>query len=308
MHDQQHSDAQDGQPGKPAPGTGIFARLGRYTAAAVMVAGLSVPSAAHASSSAYADTVLSTPGLQHYLRLGDSGQVVDPYGAGRRVTDLGPAARTCSVDASHYAEQVTLGHPGALTGDADTAAGFDGATADRVWGSHIFVECGVPGPAQDSPFTMEAWVKAGRLDRHSRRIFSRETNFAGTLVAARTDGLVFSRYIKAHDEYVWERETKRYRVIHVAARWNTLKAPVAADTWVHVVGAYDGRTMRLIVIGKLAGEIPSTVPVTTNTWLYIGAGYNGYLEWDGLIDEAATYNQGLTVAQAAAHYTAGGGE
>ncbi|HEY4099178.1 MAG TPA: LamG domain-containing protein [Baekduia sp.] len=258
---------------------------------------LAGPAPAQAGTpSRYAAAVEATPGLQHYLRLGDSGAVA---------TDLGPATRFCHTGPSRYGAQVTLGLPGALPGDPDTAAGFDGATPDGVWGSSIRVACGpVPDWGQYDPFTMEAWIRPGRLDGNSRRILAREDANGGTIVAARSDGLVFSRFIKAHDVYVWDPDPSRARTIHWPEQWATLTTPVTPGIWTHVVAAYDGIRMSLIVNGRLAAQKTTSIPVN-NSNLRIGANENGYLEWDGLIDEAATYSTGLTVTQAAAHYAAG---
>ena len=272
--------------------------------AALLLAGSA--SAGADTPSRYAAAVQATPGLQHYLRFGDSGDVVDPF-YGRRASDLGPATKVCRVGPSHYGEQVTLGLPGALAGDPDTAAGFDGATPDRVWGSSVGVACGpVPDWGQNDPFTMEAWIRPDRLDGNSRRVFARENVNGGTIVAARADGLVFSRFVKAHDVYVWDPDPPQIRKIHWPEQWATLTAPVTPGVWTHVVAAYDGVRMSLIVNGRLAAQRTTSIPVN-NSNLRIGANYNGYLEWDGLIDEAATYSANLTVAQAAAHYAAGVG-
>jgi Concanavalin A-like lectin/glucanases superfamily len=269
----------------------------RRTLVAALSAAAALSAMASPASAApkYEKAVMATPGLQHYLRLGDSG----PW-----ASDLGPAARSCDLGPSRYGEQVSLGHPGALARGRDTAAGFDGATPDRVWGSSLAVNCGaVPDSGPLDPFTMEAWVRPERLDSNSRRVFAREDSRGGTLVAARADGLVFSRFVKAHDVTVSDPDPALERTIHVPERWTTLKAPVAPGAWTHVVAAYDGVQMSLILDGRLAAQQVTSIPVDASG-LRIGANPAGYLEWDGLIDEAATYSTALTVEQAAAHHAA----
>jgi hypothetical protein len=77
--------------------------------AAVLLAGSASAAAAADTPSRYAAAVEATPGLQHYLRFGDSGTVVDPF-YGRRATDLGPATYsaglTAAQAAAHYAAGV----------------------------------------------------------------------------------------------------------------------------------------------------------------------------------------------------------
>jgi hypothetical protein len=238
--------------------------------------------------------VLATPGVQHYWRFGES--------SGLDANDL---AKPCKYGPGRYGEQVALGLPGAIDGDADTAAGFDGATPDGVWGSSVGTWCPDYTSPHLAPVTVEAWIKPARLDGRSRRIFSREDSWGGAIVGARADGLVFSRFVVAHTVRRWDTALRRYVDTRYAGRATTLRVPVRTGEWSHVVAGYDGRRMTLAVDGRLVAERTSDVPVSALT-TRIGANHNGYLEWDGLLDEVALYDRALTPAEAAKHYDAAG--
>jgi hypothetical protein len=276
-----------------------FAALPSSRRRSLLVAALAAAAAlcgaapAHAAS-AYEDAVLRTEGIEHFWRLGET--------TGTVAHDLGP--RTCLYGPGEYGSQVTLGVPGAIAGDSDTAARFDGAVADRVWASSLDVPCSwFISHYSFGPMTLEAWVKPAHLDGNTRRIFSSEDEWGGTLVGARADGLVFSRYRHARTEYAWDRENQVNIPYRVPARWDTVKAPIELDEWIHVVAAFDGRWMTLIVDGETVAERESDIPVNAFL-LRVGATTTGYREWDGMIDEAATYTHALTSVDAGGHYRA----
>jgi hypothetical protein len=83
--------------------------------------------------SAYRDTVVATPGLVSYWRLGERAGAV-------AVDEQGATPGT-------YSGAFALGDAGALTGAPDTAAGFDGATGEMT------APAGGPGAAG----TLEGW-------------------------------------------------------------------------------------------------------------------------------------------------------
>lgn len=56
-------------------------------------------------------------------------------------------------------------------------------------------------------------------------------------------------------------------------RYETVSTPVSAGEWIHAVGTYDGKTLRLYVNGKLAGELGAegTMKVPTPHLFFVGA-------------------------------------
>ena len=235
--------------------------------------------AASPASASYAGHVLETPGLEGYWRLGET--------SGSTAYDLrGWRDGT-------YGTQVYLGRPGALAGDGDTAAEFQGGVVDEIWESSLLTPLARVYSEPLRPFSVEAWVKPGLLDTNTRRIFSAEGPTGGFLLGARADGLAFSRHVRAG------------ALGETAARAHTLLTPLAAGAWSHVVATYDGAAMRLYVNGSAVGERPSDIPLASTAPLRIGSMPGRWREWDGLIDEAAEYRRALSPAEVADHYAAG---
>jgi len=86
------------------------------------------------------------------------------------------------------------------------------------------------------------------------------------------------------------------------------------DTWYHVVGVYDGSTMKIYLNGALgmSTALPAGATVSANANsnipLTFGAradGVSGYYEYNGTIDEAAVYTTALSPSRILAHYEAG---
>jgi hypothetical protein len=86
-------------------------------------------------------------------------------------------------------------------------------------------------------------------------------------------------------------------------------APVAAGTFTHVVGTYDGARMRLYVNGALAADVAQDGPIrTTGLPLLLGqmlpndTGYN----FPGTLDDVRVYNVALTAAEVSDLYATAG--
>ena len=104
-----------------------------------------------ASSPSYSDTVLGTPGLLGYWRLGEQ-------------------SGTTAVDATGsnngtYVGGSTLGQPGALASDSDTSASFDGSTG------RVSLPNSVTLPV-NSPVTVEFWAYVSSADVGNRSAFT----------------------------------------------------------------------------------------------------------------------------------------
>ena len=95
-----------------------------------------------------------------------------------------------------------------------------------------------------------------------------------------------------------------------AGGWNVVYGPsIVLNQWTHLVGTYDGTTLRLYVNGALVSS--NTVTYTPNTTrpLRVAAGRTEssaqYL-LPGRVDEVAVYGSALSAARVQAHFIAAG--
>ncbi len=74
--------------------------------------------------------------------------------------------------------------------------------------------------------------------------------------------------------------------------------PPAQNTWMHVVGTWDGATMRLYINGKQvnSSSVTGTLVTSTST-VEIGRRTSGDRQFNGMIDDVRIYNYGLTAQQ-----------
>lgn len=187
----------------------------------------------------------------------------------------------------------TLQQPGAVAGD--TAATFSG--------SYQYAE--VPYSAALNPattLTVEFWAYLTNASAGAKSgVVSRYIPVTGGPAGQR--GYLF---------FVNNGNTKwQFRVYNGSAGVTVtdVNGPdVAANTWYHVTGVYDGTQAHIYVNGVESS--PATVGgymANTNAPLRIGAGTTetaASLFFPGTIDEVAVYNSVLTPAQIAAHYSA----
>ena len=80
-----------------------------------------------------------------------------------------------------------------------------------------------------------------------------------------------------------------------------------AGTWTHVVGTYDGSTVKIYTNGLLVQSLAYAAALTHSAApLLIGdAAGTGNYHWAGGLDEVAVYSRALTASEVAQHYTAG---
>src|SRR3989339_351898 len=94
--------------------------------------------------------------------------------------------------------------------------------------------------------------------------------------------------------------------IEVAGNKSVEKAWTSADinVWHHLVGTYDGATMKLYQDGVKVAETAVTGNIVTNTSALIIGRQNptGGARFDGIIDEVKIYNRALTDAEVLSHY------
>ncbi len=218
------------------------------------------------SGSAYRSAVLTTPGVLGYWRLGEATGTV--------------AADETGANAGTYSAQgVTLAQPGALSGDPDTSAGFDGVAG----------EMSAPTTPLSDTGTLEGW-----FDWRSGTALMRDSTTA--------DG-----WILAYDAG----GTGRTMRTRIAGTTYTTDLPAASfqDGWHHFAATKAGDDVRLYVDAK---RLPLQVTTarapapSAGAWHIMRNGRtvtNAYTQ--GRADEVAVYSTALTVGDIQRHYELG---
>jgi Concanavalin A-like lectin/glucanases superfamily len=222
------------------------------------------------NQSLYTSNVLGTAGLQGYWRLGES--------SGTTAFDKH------STNEGTYTSGPTLGTAGAIAGDTDTAATFDG-TDDYVRVPDS------PNLDLSSAMSVEMWVRPSSVGGAYFPLVIKDAAYNLRINnSAEGSGFAFSPYSGG---------TFEPRV---------QAGPAIANQWQHVVATYDGSNSRMYIDGKLrATEADSgAIPVTANDMLIGGAVWSG-TAFAAAMDEVAVYNTALSASQVEAHHAAGRG-
>lgn len=223
--------------------------------------------------SAYSDLILATPGLLSYYRLGEpSGTTAsDATGNGRDLTYT----------------SVTLGTTGLLTGDADTAATFNGSTSVAQVDNTTTMNF-----ATGKAMSVEAWIKiAAPRNTYDFWLMLAVDSVVKYWFGTINTGLLY-----------WNMGSSDQQ---------GLSDPLVADTTYHVVftGGIEGSTIvtRSYINGvEVESRDEGTSSLPNADYIAIGqTPGTGGLEFKGIIDEVAIYNVALTPAQVAAHYNGG---
>lgn len=229
------------------------------------------------SSNGYAATVLAQNPAA-YWRFGEpAGSVV--------AADSSP-----NLDGGAYSGGVTLGAAGAIKGDSDTAASFDGSTG-------LFSA----GQSQPSPttFSVDAWFKTtsttgGKIIGFGDEQTASSSNYDKQVYLTDAGKLVFGTYDGAPE------------VITSAASYNDGK-------WHQVIGTQGPGGMALYVDGQKIGANPTTTNQSyTGYWRVGGDNLDGWPSaptsyyFNGTIDDVSVYDQALSRTQVAAQYLAAG--
>lgn len=236
---------------------------------------------AAAAATTYEDVVLADSPIA-YWRLGESSgtTAVDSSGNNRDGTYNGP----------------TLGATGLLSGDADTAANFDGSNDRVYWADAAWMD--VTGD-----LTVEAWIErvdvAGNNDIVAR--------WQGA-----TRGRTFVLLLIDDDAYFYVNRGGSTSYFAQAT------SAITANTPHHVVGRYDSSTgeVNVLVDGVEGATTDSTGGgnlAANAVEMFIGMRASGnagddpfaWGPFDGTIDEVAIYNSYLSNARIQAHYNAG---
>lgn len=223
-----------------------------------------------APADAYGSTVFaSTP--EFFWRLGEA--------SGTALTDSGPFGVTPGT----YSGVVTLGQTGALVGNTDKAAKFNGSNG------FAYSNNGAAGP---STVSVEAWVSTtttagGRIVGFGNSKTGNSTSYDRQLYMTNAGKLAF-------------------KVGSVV-----LTSPLSYNNGVyhHVVGVNGGGVLALYVDGAVVASQAATAPlsITTGFWRVGGDTTGGSTSrfLNGTIDEVAVYYSALDAASVLWHYQVG---
>jgi hypothetical protein len=207
---------------------------------------------------------------------------------------LGESSGTAVADTTGHGHtgvysNVTLGVPGAIACDKNTAAKFTGSLGSQV---------SVPRhPALEpaSSLTVEAWFQQnGTPTLYSMVVWYGDTNVApwGSWGFERqdTNPNIFTALIASDPTEAWAD-----------------LSGIAVDTWYHAAFTYDGANLRSYVNGVMTGINDTTGKIRYDGvhGMIMGSSSPGYNVFNGLIDEVAVYDKVLSAARLLAHYQAG---
>lgn len=202
---------------------------------------------------------------------------------GNLATNLGTSG---SAYDGYYGSGSATGTTGALVGDADTAASFNGTSG------YLDIPYG-PAATINAPFTVEAWLNA-------------QGNTSGTFCALSSGqfGSPRAGWLIYNVGTGWS--FRLYDLNGTAFSLN-LTAGTVDSNWHHIVAVYDGVNGYLYEDGALvAGPTAASGYVANpNVDLAIGARSDGGFVFNGSIDEVAIYTNVLSASDVLAHYQNG---
>ncbi|NQU21797.1 MAG: PEP-CTERM sorting domain-containing protein [Candidatus Nealsonbacteria bacterium] len=198
---------------------------------------------------------------------------------------LGEASGSTAADASGhglngtYYGGVTRDQPGALVGDPDTAAAFNGSTGYINVGSRASLY------NLSNDFTVEAWVR----NPQTGRILSTRNWSAGYAFGASSGGISFTTYTIL--DYAWPFDFPE-------------------DQWVHIAVVFDAENdANFYANGELLGTDPgSRAAKTSAQTCLIGRNpisFTSYQFYNGGLDEVAIYDRSLAGEELREHHVAG---
>jgi hypothetical protein len=189
------------------------------------------------------------------------------------------------VDGMYEFPGLTLGEPGAIAGDDDTALACGGEGGRVVLNDSFDV-------APNQPFSIELWAKPLAIDLTYR-----------FLISKRSEGIYegYALFVQVEDGLQWV----RYGGGRIESSL-VVSEPLAENVFSHVVVTSDGTDMSLYVNGMLEALGTPSALSDTDSRFVIGANdarpsSNEFLGW---LDEVAVYDHALSEQRVEAHYQA----
>ncbi len=190
---------------------------------------------------------------------------------------------------------VTRGTSGAIAGDTDPAASFNGSTNGSV-SSNL----------QDSPpdvFSVEAWFKTSSL------LGGKIIGFGDKPVGSNSGSYDRQVYLDSNGRVVFGVYDGNAQVISTSGSYRN-------GAWHHVVATLSPAGMRLYLDGQLAAQRTDVTRGQPGYWGYWRIGGDNLGSWpnkpfsnylSGSIDEVAIYKRDLSAEEVSGHYAAGTG-
>ena len=208
--------------------------LACFVAALAVIIGSSTVQAASYQSTILGDNPVG------YWRLGES--------SGTTAANIGSLG---TVENGTYTS-VTLGATGALVGDANTAASFNGTSSTLL--------APYSNKLNTAVFSIECWVNPSTAS---------QANYAAAInnrVATSYQGYTFYAPPNATNAQ-WQFWTGN------GSSWNYQSGPLLiSNQWAHMVGTYDGTNSTFYVNGALATTAPVVFVPNSSSALQVGVG------------------------------------
>jgi hypothetical protein len=187
-------------------------------------------------------------------------------------------------------QMVALGEPGALHGNANTAAGF------TLEASAVIVDTELD-PTVGGAFTIEAWASpAPEVTTGLHRIMTK-----------RVDDTVPHGWSLANDPVANRLTFEMYDDGTGAYHGVGTSMQLAPDGYHHVVVTYDGGSLLIYFDGEQVGQRTGAIhPMATTAQLVLGSLSSADANaWAGDLDEIAVYDRALDAAAIGVHFHAG---
>jgi len=176
------------------------------------------------------------------------------------------------------------------TSDGGTLEGGARLSQDSERGSVLMPNGGVfrvpssPALSPTQALSLSAWIRLDSTD-----------TFGKILMKPTADG------IDPWEAYALDVSTGEVRFIlsdgspYDAGGWHAVQHPLAIGAWHHVVGTYDGNTMRLYIDGSLVAQEDGAFTITaTDEDLLIGDSFDSTSSLDGLLDDIDVFDYALS--------------
>ena len=201
---------------------------------------------------------------------------------------FGESSGTTAVDErgqnpGTYAGGVTLGQPGALSGDPNKSISFDGV-------NDAMTAPDSPSLDLSSAVSIEAWVK-----RSKSGVYQEIVGKPGNGQSKQENYSLWFTYLDRLRAYFGNGNT-----------YASATSPAAIDTkWHYVVATYNNASAKMYLDGVLVDSENSTVQMAPNQQqLTVGRTSTNGSWYGGQLDELAIYPSVLSAAQVSAHYNA----